>query len=314
MAIGAGISAQFGFKTETTWNTAVTVDKFLEFVDEGIDNDGGPRIVSQGLRGGRLVDHRAARGIPKIGGPVKLELPNINLATLLKHMFGTVATTGTGPWTHTATPGPLLGKSLTVQVGRPSIDGTVNPFTWSGVKIADWELAAATNQYAMLTPSFTVAAETTATALAAASYPAGLAPFTFVQSALTLAGSSVALNSFSLKASNGLKTDRGGPGSAVIREQITDSRKSYSGTITAEFESLTNYNRFLAATQAALVLTFSNGSDSFTITMNVELTGDAPKVSGPGILAHNLPFSVLSATSDAAAITAVLVNQDSSAT
>ena len=62
-------------------------------------------------------------------------------------------------------------------------------------------------------------------------------------------------------------------------------------------------------------LTLNNGADTLTITCNVRFDGDTPSISsGDELLELSLPFVCLSATSDAAAITAVLVNSDTTAT
>lgn len=311
MAVGAGIAAQFGYVSESTWGTLVTVTKFLELVSEGVKNDGGTRIVSRGLRAGRTVNHRATRGVVHIAGPIVMELPNVNIATWMKHMFGTVSTSGAGPYVHTYTPADLLSDSMTVQVGRPSTDGTVQPFTWGGVKISEWELTAEVDQYAMLTSTLTAKSETTATALASASYSAATSPFVFTGAVLSGAGAPAAVNAFTVRGSNGFAT-REGTGSAAIREQIATKRE-YGGTITAEFDGLTKYADFVAQTQRALVATFTSGSDTLVVTMNVEFTGESPVVEGPDVLTLPLAFDCISATSDAAAITAVLTNTDSSA-
>lgn len=311
MAIGAGISAQMGYVSESTWGTLVTVTKFLEIVSEGVENDGGTRIVSRGLRAGRSVNHRAARGVVHIGGPIVMELPNVNIATWMKHMFGTVGTAGGGPYVHTFSPSDVLGDSMTVQIGRPSTDGTVNPFTWGGCKINEWELAADVDQYALLTSTISAKSETTATGLASASYSGATAPFVFTGAVLSGAGAPAAVNSFTIKANNGLAV-REGAGSAAIREQLATHRE-YTGSITAEFDGLSKYADFVAQTQRALVATFTSGSDTLVITMNVEFTGKSPKVEGPGILTLPLDFDCISITSDAAAITAVLTNTDASA-
>ena len=55
----------------------------------------------------------------------------------------------------------------------------------------------------------------------------------------------------------------------------------------------------------------SGASESLTIAGNIRFTGETPVVSGPEILEQPLPFVFTSATSDAAAITATLVNTDS---
>lgn len=312
MAAPSGISAQFGFASETSWGAAVTVTKFNEFNSEQFRNN-LPRFQSKGLGSGRRTQHRYAAGVSDIKGQVTMELPNANLATLLKHMFGTVATTGAGPYTHTVTPGPLTGLSMTTQFGRPDITGTVQPFTYSGCKVADWELSADVNDYAHLMLNLTGKAETTGTSLAVASYPANLNPLTYVQSSLTIAGSSVAVRKFSMKGNNNLKSDRSGPGSGLIREQLENGIRDYTGTIEADFESLTNYNRFVNTAESSLVLTFANGSDTLTVTANVRYDGETPNVAGPELLTQNLPFAVTSTTSDAAAITVTWVTSNDTA-
>src|SRR5687767_10142312 len=105
MAAPSGIAGQIGFKSETTWGTAVTVDKFHPgLLNESIKQDIA-RIESQGIRAGRRVSHTWKAGAKTVGGDIAIELFNVPMATLLSHMFGTVNTTGSGPYTHTATPG-----------------------------------------------------------------------------------------------------------------------------------------------------------------------------------------------------------------
>lgn len=315
MSAPSGLAGQIGFKSESTWGTPVTVDTFPDGATaENIKNTIA-RIESKGIRAGRLAAHTWAAGSVKIAGDIDLELWNQPLATLLTHMFGSVATTGTGPYTHTATPGSLKGKSLTVQVGRPDITGTVRAFTYAGVKITDWELACKVGEIPTLKLSVSAKSETTATALASASYLADSSPFTFVQGSLTVAGSAVAtLNDVSLKAKNNLKVDRNVVNaSASIIEQLDSGMREYTLTATSDFEDLTAYTRYTAGSEVAAVLAFDNGTDSLTITLNVRTDGDTPVLSGMEILKQPLTLTATSETSDADVITAVLVNGESSA-
>lgn len=311
MAAPAGLAGQIGWKSESVYGTGVVVDKFHPgFLSEGIDTQ-ITRLFSNGIRAGRRTRHQWASGAKTIAGDVTLELWDEPLATLLTHMFGTVNTTGTGPYTHTATPGTLTSKSLTLQVGRPDIGGTVRAFTYTGVKIASWSLACAVDEIPQLTLSVSAQDETTATALASASYPTA-APFTFVHGGLSIAGSAVAVvQSMQLSADNVVPT-RHRIGSATTKEQLENGIRPYTGTLTADFEDLTHYARFTGGTEAALVMDFDNGTDSLTITCNVEFDGETPKVQGPEMLNQTLPFTCVGST-DAAAITAVLVNAESSA-
>jgi hypothetical protein len=314
MSAPSGLAGQIGWKSESVFGTAVTVDTFpAGLLDESIKQDIA-RIESKGIRAGRRVQQTWAVGARTISGDINQELWNQPLATLLTHMFGTVATTGTGPYVHTATPGSLTGKSLTIQAGRPDTSGTVRAFTYAGCKIASWELACKVGDIPTLKSTVSAKSETTATALASASYDSDGAPFTFVQGSLSIAGTDVAtVSDLSLKASNSLKTDRFFVGADTTSEQLETAFRDYTGTFTAEFEALTNYALYTAGTESALVLTFDNGTDSLVITMNVRFDGETPVLSGMELLSQPLPFKCIG-TTDAAAITAVLTNGEATAT
>lgn len=309
----SGIQGQLGYKSETTNGTAVTVDAFLPVNSVGV-NKQITRLPSAGIRAGRRAQHTWAAGAQTIGGTVAMELWNVDVAAIFKHMFGAVSTTGSGPYTHTFTPGDLNNDSMTVQAGKPGTGGTVHPFTWAGCKVASWEISSDVDAIAMLSLELSAQTETTATALATASYDSALAPFTFIHGSLTVAGSAVAtVRSVSLSGNNNLATDRHRFGSATVLEQLENGGREYGGQFEADFEDLTHYNRYVDGDEFALVLAFDNGTDSLTITMNVRYDGSSPELAGPELLSITLPFTCVSATSDAAAITAVLVNTDASA-
>lgn len=313
MTAPAGISAQLGFVPEATFGTAVSVDTFHPgFVSEAIKQEIA-RIESQGLRAGRRVTHAWKPGGKTVGGNVTLELWSEPLAGLLEHLFGTVATTGAeAPYTHTASPGDLTGKSLTVQVGRPDIGGTVRAFTYAGVKIASWTLSCSVGEIPTLELELSAQSEDTEASLESASYPSAAAPFVFTEGSLSIAGSQIAvIQDMTLEAGNTLATDRHRIASATVREQLENGFREYTGSLTADFEDLTAYNRFVNGDEVAQVMKFDNGTDSLTITTNTRYDGETPEVGGPEQLTQPLPYKALSSTSDSAAIQAVLVNPES---
>lgn len=305
------LTSQAGLKTETTWGTGVTVDKFLPMLSEGVKNQIDRMKVNAAL-GGRLVQAKWRPGKQKIDGPVTMYLPNVTLATILRHMFGTIATTGAGPYTHTASPGSLVNQSFTMQLGRTDDAGTVQPFTYAGGKIGGWELSATAGELAQLRLDTSFQSETTGTALATASYAAGWQPFSFIEGSVTIAGTaSTKIRSFRLACA----ANQEGAfhiGSAQISQQYQNGQRVFSGQLVADFSGLTEYARYTAASEFALVLAFSNGTDSLTVTMNVAYDGETPNVTGLDLVPLNLPYTATSGTSDAAAITAVLINSDSS--
>lgn len=317
MALKSGLAAQLGVKAETTWGTFVAPTRFYPLVGESLTEE-IERIESEGIiTGARLLrSEQWAAGNVDVGGDIQTELYQQGMGALLLACFGAVATTGSGPYTHTFTPGDLTDDHLSVQVGKPDVAGTVQPFSFSGMKVTDWELSIDAGGLVMLTASLLGKLLVTSESLATASYGTGAAtPFTFKHASATIAGSAANIKKLSLKGSNGLDGDRRFIGSEYRAEPLEAELREYSGTADLEFESLTQYNQFRNASEVALVATISAGaSASLTITMNVRFDGATPEVDGRGIVQLSAPFKCIGTTTDAAGITAVLINTDTTPT
>lgn len=315
MAIKSGLAAQLGIKTETVVGTAVTVDRFYPLVSESVTAE-YERLESAGIIAGRrlLTSEQWNGGNITIGGDIGLELYRQNMGLWWSHILGANNTTGSGPYTHTATIGDLSGKSFTTQIGKPGVGGTVHPFTYAGCKVASWELAVAQNEIATLGVTLAAMSVTTGTALASASYGTGDAqPFKFNHAAVSIAGSSYATKAITISGDNGLDLERRFLGSQAISEPLEMSRREITGSLDSEFIDLTAYNRVVAGTEAELVLALTAGADTFTFTANVRFDGETPQVGGTEIVPQNLTFKVVADDTDAASLTAVTVNGDSAA-
>jgi tetratricopeptide (TPR) repeat protein len=80
---------------------------------------------------------------------------------------------------------------MTVQAGKPRVgSATVDPYTWSGCKVTNWELAVDVDGILVATLGIDAQNETTGTALATASYPSDFRVFTFDGCAVTIGGDS----------------------------------------------------------------------------------------------------------------------------
>lgn len=311
----SGLSGQLTIVDEVTYGTYAAPSRGFEFTGEGPVAYEREVIESMGIRAGRRIQSRFAQGVQRVAGDLTMELAPQGFGLWLKHIFGGVNTSGSGPYVHTFTPGDLTGKSLTVQIGRPDVSGTVRAFSYLGCKVTEAELSAEVNEYAMLTVSLYGAHEDTGQTLAVASYPATLTPFVFTQGVLSVAGSNVDIRNFSLNFDNALIIDRHFIRSTTPerpKEPLEGGFRQITGTFEADFESFTAYNRYINATQAAMVLTFTSGAHSLVITMNTRFDGSTPGINSlEEIVAQTMEFKALSSTSDAAAITAVLTNGDS---
>src|SRR5574343_827790 len=96
MAIGSGVSAQFGMKAETTYGTPVTVDRFIEFLSEALEDE-MEFLIAKGIGAGRFArtTHMVAT---KIGakGSTEHELMTKGCGLLLKHGLGASASAQQG--------------------------------------------------------------------------------------------------------------------------------------------------------------------------------------------------------------------------
>lgn len=307
MAIGSGLAAQAGFIAETTWGTPLTVTTFVPLVSESMGMD-IERLESKAILANKqfMTSEQWSGGRRTVGGDVQLELPTVNVGTILHHMMGT----SSGSSTRTYTPGNLTGKGMTWQIGVPDVNGTVRPKTYNGCKIASWEIGCSAGEIATLGLSLIALDETVATGLASASYATGAAiPFTFVGATMSIAGVTTNVSKTTVSGDNKLER-RFFQGSALTSEPIQTALTEVSGSLEIEFaNNYTDYNRFVNGTESALVLNFVAGAKSLQMTMNVRYDGETPKVGGPGIVAQNLPFKAIStaAGADSTALTIVQV-------
>ena len=307
------MGGQVGWKSEAAFGTGVVVDKFMPVLSANMTIDEG-YLRSAGIRAGRRTRSLGRLGAKTVGASVDMELPNTTLATLLNHVLGAVATTGVGPYTHEFTPGEHSGKSLTVQVGIEDSGGTVRPFTLLGTKVDSATISCSVGELAQLSVDLTARDYSTATALAAASYAAGLVPFTFIEGSVSVNGSAVAsARAATLTINKNLKSDRHVLGSRLIREQVEQDHFEITTEITADFDNLTLFDLIAAGTAVTSTLTFNNGTESLVVETNGQIVGDPPSLTNPGIEEQTIRLDHSSNTSDADTITATLVNSEASA-
>ena len=252
----AGVLAQLGVKKETTWGTPVVVDKFIELNSESIEGQ-YERMESGSLRASGRVQRsdRWARNFKGAAGTVNIEVMSKNFGFWLEHMMGgTITTTGpteTVAYNHNAKVGSLTGKGFTLQVGRPDAADTIRPFTYAGGKVTGWSLTNSVDGFLMANLDCKFNAETTATGLAAASYPASMEVLHFGGGLVTVGGTQYDMSDVTITADNNLKTDR-----YMIRqntankEPLENGNRTYSISGTLEFVDLNAFNLVSSLTAA----------------------------------------------------------------
>jgi hypothetical protein len=269
---------QFGAIDEVTFGTALTVTRFFEYNGDTVPfKPIAGRTEGNPLRLGSRV-RRSARVVPfmdHVEGTLPLDVMTKDFSFWLKHMLPSVVTAGAGPYTHTATEGTssaTIGKSFTAQVNMPfHPTGTNQSLTISGGKVPKWKLSAAVDEMVTCELDIWAASMTTGTALATASYTAAAANFAWVHGVVTLGGSAVDLISFDLEVDQGYDLERKQIRGNAAPKEPTPGPLEITWSAEADFESLTQFNRVhatsVASLSAAIVATFTNGTDLVTITL-----------------------------------------------
>ena len=315
MAVGSGLSGQFGVAKEVTYGTYVAPTKFYEFEKASVEldlirADGGgiaagraTRLVSQSIIAGRQGK-----------GSFEGSFPIAGFGLILQQLFGTSVT----PVQQAATPAYLQthaliadlgGKMLTAQLGVASTNGTVNPYSGIGGKITKAGFKCAKDDMLKASVDFDFRDITEAQALATASYSTSQAPFNFTQltvKAGATVGAAVAIagvTDISLDVERKQKTDmRYAGGTGLKSEPITNDYIGASGSLDADFAVKADLaDRFAANTTTALVFDFVgaviSGIYNYQLTFEipaVKFTGTTPSVDGPDVNHGGFPYTVYS--------------------
>lgn len=326
MASGTGLDAQLGLASETTWGTPVTVTRFLEFNNDSVKYD--PTFLEPtGIRPGVYFKRASRVKVSKsqVVGDFEFEHATKGMGLVWHHALAS-ATTTTTVITGTAfkqihTPGGYNGLGFTLQLGRPEPSGTVRAHTFAGCKIVGWDFSVKDGVIPTMKVTVDAKSESTATALATASYLSGSTVFDFSQvtnfklggtpttaSGETTIGSGVTVaticKEFSLSSKTVLATDRFGLGNQGLKaEQIGPSgTPTITGKLTGEYSQTEFYNVFKAGTTLPLQLDLQGGIIGATasnyllsiILPAIKIKSAPPMVSGPDIVPMTVDFEAYS--------------------
>jgi hypothetical protein len=379
MGVKSGLGSAIGVAVEVTPGVPVAPAVWSPFVSEGLGQEIERMESDDIIADARFLDTTQwDQGGITVGGDLAFEWKNRQMGKWFAGMIGLPVTTGAGPYTHTYSPGDL--PSLTIQKLLVGNQGTKVPLTYSGCKIASWEIACTAGQFAtlgltvagmheigyrsvadMVTNSTTTITSATAaftendigkpvsgtnisagaviasinsatsavisiaatgtgssgtlnlgTAAGTPSFTASRS-FAFQRGSVSLAGAAAArVKSATVSGDNGLDAERLFIGQQWHDEALEgDDRRTVDGSLELEFADLAHYDRYRRAAEMALVLAFRSGTDTATMTMNVRLDGETPKVGGRGVITQNLPFKAVRSSGDSSALQVVLVNGDS---
>ena len=200
-------------------------------------------------------------------------------------------------FTHTFALADALPAGMTFE-----LDEDISAATIEGGKINSLELSLEVGGYLKGTLGIVGEDKTYGAATAQTLPIASLVNFT--QGAVTYGGTAKNIKAMSLSLNNSLKTDRYFIGGTNIKEPTRGGKVEITGSVTIDFESIDEYNDYVAGTAKAIVITLTGAvikgvlARSITITLPaVRLTASVPNISDEGPMELEMPFKAYAQSS-----------------
>lgn len=311
--MGTQLDYTVGLAKESAYGTPATVTRFFE--SEAKAKYDVQTVKSKGLRPGKNVARTSRHSISHFEGSTDIELdaPTSGLGFMIEAVLGavtsTLVSTGLYQQVHTlSTTDPV--KTYTIQEVVPTIGGLNSfPHTFSGCAFDSLEIAAKEGEYVTLKTSATIRGLSTAVAAAAASYPSNDSLFSFVQGAVVVGtgtlteptttalasitgAPAVNITDVSVKVARNLDKKGWNLGGAGLRSRPPQLGKpEITGKMTAEYTDNTLRDAYLAQSNLALVLTFTNGAAVLQIVIpTIRLKGEVPGSNGGDPITQSIDF------------------------
>jgi hypothetical protein len=292
-----GSNAQIIIEDEVTFKTKPVAGNaiILPFVSESL------RMSRNLLESNSITSQRNARqpvrGNQEAGGEITLEL-SPQMGRIIKHVLGTVSTTGANPYSHTFKVS-ALPTGLYVEKGFTDLD-TPEYFQYTGCKINSFSLTAKAEGFIETRVNFMGAGETISTSsFDGTPTDLGHTPFDGFGCSIEENGSSLGVaTEIDFTIENNLDGSSYVIGGAGVRYSIPAGIVKVSGTLHALFDSMTLYNRAINNTETNILLTLikgtgtgTSGNEKLTIKFpEVLLSPQSPVINGPQGVLVELPF------------------------
>ena len=253
---GYGGFAHLGLKKETAWGTPVAVDTYVPFISESLVKD-IEQIMDSEVRAYREEPPQYP-GISQVKGDIVFAVRPATIGYFLRSVLGAPSSSGGSPnYTHVFLPATTAHTDVcflppyTFEIHRD----LASAFQYAGCVVDSLQLEMGVGQKIMrctasiLGKSVTLIAKTSPTLDATN-------PFLWSEASATIGGGGVTqVESFSVKFSNNLEGVVTLNGSSALGAIGLNGPLNCDISMTLNCLDLTEYNRFIAQSQNAMVLT-----------------------------------------------------------
>lgn len=310
MALALGQNSWLGIGAESIYGTAVARSKFVELSSESLKYKTG-KVQRPSLRG--LSANRTVPMKKGVEGSFGIQLPFSGAEVLIKHMLGSVATSGAGPYTHDFSLAAALPVGLSLEVNRDSANiGGSSSFLYEGCQISKWTLKQEPEDFLMLECEV-IGEDGSLVAVSTPTFATwdGIHWGDFTSA--TINSVATPIHGFEISGDNTLAADRFKLGSLTRRGLGRGGPRQITGSLTAEFDALTLHTLYRDQTGFSIVLLYTSGSKTFTVTLaNVRFEGEDPSIENSGPIMLKLPFRAYLSAAEGDELTMQLVNSVSS--
>jgi len=315
MTRALGSNAIIKFCQEATWGTTPVAPTEVHGIAPRSEGLGSTRNLFQSET---ISPTRAVVGLGNgnkaVAGNISTDLLPEGLEVLFCHLLGqnTPVTTGSGIYTHVIKGASGYLEGLSIEKGFPNI---TTFFKYTGCRVNSLTINIVQEGFHEAVFDFIGKAETVDEAATMIVNPVGgvtygtKSGFTGYQCKIYIDSVEVGeAVSGSITITNNYETDAYVLGSE-FRASALPGRRECSGDFTMFFQDVNEYNTYVAGTEVALKFEFISGADSLNIEFPiVKLSGESPKVTGPGGLNLSLSFQARYSTADLTDVIFTLVN------
>ncbi len=299
-----------------TYKTFGAATRWFEFVEESLGWEKNIK-QGQGLRVGKRVARSGRRTVPTAmgAGDWMVEAASKGQGLLWEGCLGTgVSTLVSGAtYQQVFTLGDTL-PSWSLQKGIPQLGGTVDPYSFLGAMVANWEFNCPNGDIANLKMGMDIGDLSTAQAYGAPSYPSEPVNLFHFQNGTIFNGTLTAptatalasattplasVRSFQVAVNNNLTGDRFNFGGAGRKDRPTVGLREISGSLVVEYANTTFRDAVLNDTPMCLVFNLtagalSSGLETLQLVLpEVKFDNELAKTNKTDLINQTMNFAVL---------------------
>ena len=315
MAQATGSNAKLIYDVETAFGTtpASPAAVLAYFKEEGFAQD--IDLITSSVLSGNRNPSAPVSGNRSVKGSITTELAPFGQGVFLKHLMGSLTTSGTTNYTHTFKIG-ALPTSLCFEKGFTDLG---KYFLYNGVRISKASFDFKPSGFVDVSYEFAGQKETVSdTSFDATPSDLGHTPFEGFQATILEGGSSIGtVTALKIDIDNDLQTDLYVIGGGGLVNSLPEGNVKVSGTATVIFDSITLYNKAVNGTESSLKVSMtkgtglgSAGNEYFEMLLpELRYKASTPTIKDSKGIMLDLPFEgYYSNSSEASAIQIVLKN------